>query len=95
MNPGKMLIILPAIVLLSACSSQPANPVASACDGQIKVAAKEYEVASGRWVRGHPDLDRVRQLVKQAYREYQAGNHDGCTETVKQARKLVRPLLGS
>lgn len=94
MIPRKILIILPVIVLLAACSHQPANPAASACDGQIKVAAQEYEVASGRWVRGHPDLDRVRQLVKQAYRENKAGNHDGCAETIKQARKLVRPLLG-
>lgn len=95
MNARKILIVIPAVLLLAGCSNPPVDPGANACDRQIKIAAREYEVASGRWVRGHPDLDRVRRLVKQAYREQKAGSTDQCVKTIKQARDLVRPLLGS
>jgi predicted S18 family serine protease len=79
---------------LVSCAT-PGSDDAKSCASQIDIAGREYTVAGSRWARGHPTLDQVAELVRKAHRQRKAGEYQSCLQNARQARALLRSLLGS
>jgi len=82
-----------AVLVLSACASQPAAKDAQRCAAQIDILERELPVARAKRARGHAGLDEAAGLLVEARQQQKLGNYLACVEQLRQARIFTRRVL--
>lgn len=86
----KYLVVLPVILVLTACSGRIATPVGQECAEGLRIANQELEEAKVKGFSGSIQWIKAANLLAGANVQEQFEKYESCADKVRRARLYIQ-----